>query len=506
MKKSVRQKIKKEQRAIERRLIEAVQVNPGGPVLGRGNVQYELSGKTAGVVHGGLGLIARLVRKLGLAERIDESLSLLKIHRPYHESDHVLSIAYNALCGGQTLDDMERLRQDRVVLDALGTKSVPDPTTAGDFCRRFTAACIAKLMDAINEVRVGVWQKQGEWLLSQTARIDADGTTVPTDGECKEGMDISYNGIWGYSPLLISLANTNEPLFLVNRPGNRPSHEGATPWQDRAIALCRQAGFKDILLRGDTDFSRTSEFDRWSDDGVRFIFGYDARKNMIALAENRPEESYHELVRRAEREIKTKKRTRPENVKDRIVREHDFDVIRTESEELTEFEYRPLKCTRSYRVIALRKNLSVTRGEDALFDDIRFFFYITNDVTLSADQVVQEARQRANQENLIGQLKSGVRALHAPVNTLEANWAYMVIMSLAWSLKAWLALQLPTHPRWAELHVQQRQRLLTMEFRAFIAAFINLPAQIIRKGRRIIFRLLAWNPWQLVFFRAIDAT
>ena len=157
-------------------------------------------------------------------------------------------------------------------------------------------------------------------------------------------------------------------------------------------------------------------------------------------------------------------------------------------------------------MIALRKNLSVARGEDALFDDIRFFFYITNDFNLSAEEVVREARQRCNQENLIGQLKSGVRALHAPVNTLDANWAYMVITSLAWSLKAWLALQLSTHPRWAELHTQQRRRLLTMEFRTFVAAFINLPAQIIRTGRRIIYRLLAWNPWQFVFFRAVKAT
>jgi len=506
VKKIVRQKFKKEQHSIQRRLAAAVKVNLGGPVLAGSSIEYEISGKTAAVAHGGLGLIVRLVRKLRVAERINDALSLLKIHKPYHESDHVLSIAYNALCGGQTLDDMELLRQDRVLLDALGTRSLPDPTTAGDFCRRFTGADITKLMDAINEVRVGVWQKRGESFISQTARIDADGTMVPTDGECKEGMDITYNGVWGYSPLLISLANTNEPLFLVNRPGNRPSHEGVTPWQDRAIELCRRTGFKDILLRGDTDFSITSEFDRWTDDGVRFVFGYDARKNMIALAENRPEELYRELVRRAEREIETSTRARPENVKDRIVRERGYKVIRTESEELTEFEYTPGKCTRSYRVIALRKNLSVARGENALFDDIRFFFYITNDFTLSAEEVVHEARQRCNQENLIGQLKSGVRALHAPVNTLEANWAYMVITSLAWSLKAWLALQLPTHPRWADLHNQQRRRVLTMEFRTFLAAFINIPAQIIRTGRRIIYRLLAWNPWQLVFFRAIDAT
>ena len=93
--------------------------------------------------------------------------------------------------------------------------------------------------------------------------------------------------------------------------------------------------------------------------------------------------------------------------------------------------------------------------------------YITNDPDLTADEVINQARQRCNQENLISQLKSGVRALHAPVNTLNANWAYMTMAALAWTLKAWIALLLPVTPRWAERHNEQRRRLLTMEFRTF---------------------------------------
>ena len=112
--------------------------------------------------------------------------------------------------------------------------------------------------------RLAVWQRC-PGLTEQTARIDGDGTLVPTTGACKEGMDISYNGIWGYHPLVVSLANTGEPLFLKNRSGNRPSHEGVIPYFDKAIALCRRAGFRDILLRGDTDFALTTAFDRWTD-------------------------------------------------------------------------------------------------------------------------------------------------------------------------------------------------------------------------------------------------
>jgi hypothetical protein len=505
VKKIVRQRDGREKRRIERRLSAAVAVNEGGPVMGGGNIVYELADKVRGIAYGGMGLIQRMVRYVGLAEAINGKVNLLKIHKPYHESDHVLNIAYNVLCGGQRLEDIELLRGDGVMLDALGTPSLPDPTTAADFCRRFDGESIDGLMDAINETRLKVWAEQPESFRSQTARIDADGSIIPTSGECKEGMDIAYNGIWGYSALVVSLANTREPLYLANHGANRPSHEGVVGLFDRAIELCRRGGFQDILLCGDTDFSMTTEFDRWTEAGVRFVFGYDARANMIERAGSAPDSMYHELERRAEREILTRPRTRPENVKDRIVRERKYKVIRPRSEEVFAFEYQPGKCRRSYRVVALRKNLSIEKGQQVLFDDVRYFFYITNDRSMSADQVVDEAAQRCNQENLIAQLKSGgVRALHAPVNTLHANWAYMVMAALAWNLKAWVALLLPVHPRWAAKHLEQRRRLLTMDFRTFVAALIHIPCQIVKAARRIRYRLLAWNPWQFALFRLLE--
>ena len=119
---------------------------------------------------------------------------------------------------------------------------------------------------------------------------------------------------------------------------------------------------------------------------------------------------------------------------------------------------------------------------------------------------MHEARQRCDQENLIAQLKGGVRALHAPVNTLHANWAYMVMAALAWSLKAWVALELPIAPRWRSRHEAEQRQLLRMDFRTFLGAFINVPCQIVTSGRRVIYRLLAWNPWQYLFLRFVDAT
>jgi hypothetical protein len=404
------------------------------------------------------------------------------------------------------LDDIELRRNDRAFLDALGARTIPDPTTAGDFCRRFGVEQIDLLMNVINDVRVGVWQRQPATFFDETARIDADGSLVETTGECKQGMDISYNGIWGYHPLLVTLANTGEPLFIVNRSGNRPSHEGAAAYLDRAITLCRRAGWKDILLRGDTDFSQTAHIDRWDADGVRFVFGYDAYKPMVARAQNIENEEYRELIRKAEALFDDRQqRAKQPRVKEQIIIEREYLNQRLEREDVAEFEHKPNKAKRAYRFIALRKTIVEERGQLCMGQKYRYFFYITNDRTMSCEQVVAEANQRCNQENLIAQFKGQIRALHAPLNTLEANWAFMVIAALGWTLKAWAALLLPISPRWSSKHEAERERVLRMDFRSFVERFILVPAQIIRSGRKLIYRLLAWRPDLTVFFRLLDA-
>jgi Transposase DDE domain group 1 len=499
----IRHQIERGKRRIARRLDKHDNRGCLRPMMTASNIHYEIAERTRATAAGGIGAIHLLVRKLELDCAINRQLRLLKMHLPYHESDHVLSIAYNLLAGGTCLEHLELLRTDEAYLDALGARRIPDPTTAGDFCRRFDTSDIDRLQEVFNEARLKVWRQQPQEFFEE-AIIEGDGTMVETTGECKLGMDINYKGQWGYHALVISLANTAEPLYVVNRSGNRPSHEGAAEYFDRSVALCRQAGFRRILLRGDTDFSQTKHLDGWDDDGVRFIFGIDATTALQEIAEKLPESEWKELHRRPKYEVKTRPRQRPVNVKQQIVEQREYEDIRLVKEYVAEFSYRPVKCRHRYRVIVLRKELEVHRGQKKLFDDAVCFFYISNAWEMSTEEIVFEANDRCNQENLLQQLKSGVRSLSAPVDNLTSNWAYMVMASLAWSLKAWSALQLPEGGRWEEKHREEKGKLLRMDFVTFQRALVNVPAQIIRTSRKILYRLLRWNPWQQVFFRLLD--
>ena len=493
VKKLNHKKLSKRKRKIKKRLKRKQWSNQAYPMFKGSNIIYEMDGRHQGISCGGIGAIHVMNNKLGLVNEINAVVKLLKLYLPYHESDHVLNIAYNVIAGGTRLEDIELLRNDEAWLDALGAEIIPDPTTAGDFLRRFSEDDIIKLMETINVTRKKVWSKQPKRFFEE-AIINIDGLIAGTTGECKEGMDISYKGIWGYAPLIISLAKTREALYLINRPGNAPSHLDSAKWIDRSLDLVNSI-FKKVWIRGDTDFSLTENFDKW-DERSKFVFGVDAQHNLVKIADSLSKKQWKPLERRVKYKVKTEKRRRSENVKARIVKEREFKNIRTVSEHVAEFDYKPGKCKKTYRVVVLRKNLTVEKGELALFDDIRYFFYITNDWTMTPQEVVYFANDRCDHENDIEQLKNGVNAMRMPVDNLVSNWAYMVIASLAWNMKAWYGLLTPNK--------LLGHQIIRMEFKRFINCFIKIPCLVIKTGRRIVYRFVGYNRYMEDFFKTFD--
>lgn len=490
----LRRQLRKRKLRCQRR-IDKKNWSGSSPMIKTPAIDYELAEKQQAIAAGGIGVMMQLMRTLDLRKQINRAIPLLKLHLPYDEADHVFNIALNLLAGGSCLDHLELRRTDEAYLEAVGAERIPDPTTAGDFCRRFGDLNILRLMHAFNQVRQRVWKEQPE-VFFDVASIEADGTMVETGGECKAGIGMNYKKQWGYHPLLVTLANTGEPLYVVNRGGSRPSHENAAFYFDLAIAQCRKAGFRKIVLRGDTDFALTENFDGWDDDDVEFIFGFDAMPNLVDIAETLENTAWRPLRRRRAKLPASARRGHKFNHKQAVVMRQGYRNKRLKGEWIAEFDYQPGACSRTYRVVVVRKEVEVTAGQKKLFDDTPYLFYISNASrqSKSARQIVFAANDRCDQENTISQMKA-CGALAAPLDNLTSNWAYMAIASLAWSLKIWSGLMLKPRGSIEEKPTQAsiKRSVIRMEFNTFRQTLMQVPAQIIRRSRRLVYRLLSYR-------------
>ena len=494
----------------KRRLLNRIDKShiPSTPAIDTPTLELQLADRTQAISAGGLCPILQMIKTLDLRHHINSCIPIFKVYAPYDEADHVLNIALNLLAGGTCLDHLEIRRTDEAYLNALGAQRIPDPTTAGDFCRRFDEMKILMLMQAINKSRLQVWTQQPAEFFER-AIIEADGTMVETSGQRKEGIGMNYKKQWGYHPLVVTLANTQEVLYIHNRSGSRPSHENSGFFFDRSIELCRSAGFKEILLRGDTDFALTTEFDRWDDDSVKFIFGYDAKPNLVDIAESLGNDAWKPLRRRQPEEPKTARRSTRPDYKQHVIEENEYLDKRLIGEWITEFDYQPGACDRTYRMVAVRKLIETARAGERLFEEYVYFFYITNEskARCSSRQVVFNSNERCDQENTISQLHAS-GALAAPLDNLTSNGAYMAIASLAWSLKCWSGLMIRPEgtAKQKEKQYETRNRLLRMEFQTFLQTVIQIPAQIVRTSRKLIYRLLTFRSSAEIVFLLFEHT
>jgi hypothetical protein len=435
--------------------------------------------------YGGLVLAQQFVRRFRVAQRLDDALVLFKRHAPYHESDHVLALAYTLYADGTCLEDQAALQGSEAVRRLVGACRIPDPTTAGDFLRRFTIAQnVEHLSGAIDEVQEAVWSKlprnvRRRRKKHELALVDLDGHIKPLYGVQKEGADFSYNGRWSYQPLVVSLGGSGECLKVVNQPGNcRPSDAAAKALQE--VLPLIQRHFRNAIVRGDTDFDRSDVFNEAIDAGAYFAIGGRLYQNRAALAQAIAEESWKPFVPRADRQQPSgpSRHGRIPNHRRQKAKARGFRTLRTVKQWVSEIAYQPAGLSSPCRMIVRRILIEETNGQGALFEHYRYRLVLTNlPRSYTAGQVVDITYQRCDQENVIEQFGHGIAGWRMPVAEFMGNSAWLQIARLAWNLGKWIAqIALPSEVvRW--------------EWKRFRRHFVYIAAKVLKMGRCLVVRL-----------------
>ena len=435
--------------------------------------------------YGGLVLAQQFVRRFGVAKRLDESLILFKRHAPYHESDHVLALAYTLYADGTCLEDQAVLQGSEAVRRLVGACRIPDPTTAGDFLRRFkTAQDVERLCGVIDEVEEAVWSKLSRKTRRRRkkhefALVDLDGHIKPLYGVQKGGADFSYDGRWSYQPLVVSLGGSGECLKVVNQPGNCRSSDAAAKALKEVLPRVRRH-FRNALVRGDTDFDRCDIFNTVIDEGAYFAIGARVYPNRAALVGAIAEKNWKPFVPRAEREERKgpSRHVYTPNWRRKIAAERGFRRLRTVKQWLSEIDYQPHGLDSACRMIVRRVLIEESDGQGALFKHFRYRLVLTNlPRSYTPGQVVDLTYQRCDQENVIEQLGQGIAGWRMPVAEFMGNSAWLQIARLAWNLGKWIAqLALPSEVvRW--------------EWKRFRRHFVYIAAKVLKSGRRLVVRL-----------------
>ncbi len=436
--------------------------------------------------YGGLALFAGFVRRFRVAEQLDDAVQLFKVHLPYHESDHILAIAANLFVGGTCLEDQANLQHSEAVRRMLGAVRIPDPTTAGDFLRRFEGTGhIAALRAANDAVGGGVGRAvRRRRRKLPLCTVDLDGHYKLLYGVHKEGADFNYKSQWSYHPLVASLAQTGECLAIRNRPGNVRSSDGAAEVMDVVLPQLKERGVR-LLVRGDSDFDRQDLRDVCKKHGAYVAIVGREHTGRPEIATGIPERAYRPFRPRAWRAVEERvrkrgfrARARKPNLRRKRARERNYKELRLVEQQIAEVPYRPTGCPLTYRLIVRRQLIENHRGQQHLFDDYRYRYVIT-DLPGPAEDVLDETYQRCDQENLIQQLGAGLAAWRMPVAEFDGNSAWLEIARLAWNIAKWIALL--TLP----------EETIRWEWKRFRLAFVYVAAQVLRRSRQVTVRISA---------------
>jgi len=426
---------------------------------------------------GGVALVASLAKRLGLPALINSSLDLLKRRRPYHESDHVMTHVLNLYTGGTAIEDIADLQGDQAVRRILGTPRIPDPTTCGDFLRRFSGKDIKAFDEAIDEAQRNAWKAIHGRKKQKLGIVDLDSHLKHIFGSKKGGADFTYKGGYGFHPLVISLSGTQEILRIVNRSGNKTSAEGAETHLASVAPLLKER-FRRVIVRGDSAFGKQALFDECQEQGFYFAMVSANQVNFDEIAEAVPERDWEPFRDKPQPTRKQKKnqRKRRRNLRRKKARargKHDLHLCR---QWIAEVPYKPARSKKTYRLVIRRQKIEESK-QGELFVSWRYLYAISNlPRSYSAETVTNLTYQRCDQENIIEQLQNGIAGMRMPTGSFLANSAFLNCARLALNLKSWLAqLVLPKESvRW--------------EWKRFRKAFVYVTARVTLAARRTIIR------------------
>jgi len=461
------------------------------PVFANRQVRLRLEQRGKVTPYGGLALAHDLAMRLELDKDLNRSLPLLKLHLPYHESDHLLTHVYNLFVGGGCIEDIANLQHSEAIKHLLGACRVPDPTTAGDFLRRFHEPHLAAFQGVIDRAREKVWRKIPR-SHRKVATIDMDSTIKTVYGECKQGADFSYNGQWSYHPLLFTLAETYEPLRTINRSGNTASADGAAEALHEVLPMIGRH-FQQTYVRGDSKFYQHAVIAACERYGAHFALVMDGYAVLQEKADALPPSAWkpfsaHSAGRVAQRAADKKWRRKRKRLRAKTARERGYTQLATTGQWVAQFDYTIPRhgnevAGRTYRVAVKRQQVDTHEGQDYLFTEYRDRFVITDIPPSHMDsaEVFCFAYGRCDQENIIEQFKNGIAAMRMPTGELLANSAFpsplracLMAGQLAWCLRSWLSLLALPQPttRW--------------EWKWFRQAFVYVAARITHHARRAV--------------------
>jgi len=454
------------------------------PVFSNRQIRVQVQQRGKITPYGGLFLAHDLAARLELDRDMNRSIRLLKLYAPYFESDHILTHVYNLYVGGRCIEDIANLQHSDAVKHLLGACRIPDPTTAGDFLRRFEPHHLRQFQAVIDRGREKVWRKLPR-SRKKVGTVDLDSTIKKVYGECKQGADFAYNGKWSYHPLLATLAEMNEPLRTINRPGNAASAEGAAEVLHEVLPMVGRH-FDKVFVRGDSKFYQRAIIAECERYGASFAFTMDGYAILHELADSLSKQAWrpfsaHQPEKVARASADKKARRKRKRLRAKRARQRGYTTLATTKQWVAEFNYTIPRsgkdfglAGKTYRVVVRRQRVEISEGQEHLFTEYRHRFVITNIPPSHMDpsEVFCFTYGRCDQENIIEQFKNGIAAMRMPTGELLANSAFLMAGQLAWCLRSWLsALALPKETiRW--------------EWKWFRQAFVYVAAKITHSARR----------------------